>query len=301
VVQWSRTVGVVATALLTASLTAGCTKAGPSTGAGSSKGAPAPSTYRQYVALGDSYTAGPYVPTTDAAQGCLRSDGNYPSLVARRLAVRRLTDVSCSGARTRDLHRPRPTFGDTVVPPQLDALRKGTDLVTVGIGGNDFALFGTLVGTCAGLGTTDPTGAPCTDQLDSQGVELGDRVARIERRVAAALREVRRRSPSARVLLVGYPRLVSPGRSCPGLLPFADGDLPTVQAAAAFLSRSMARAARAAGVEYVDMHQASRDHDICARDPWVNGQFTNFELALAYHPLPAGMRAVADRVVEQLS
>ena len=50
-------------------------------------------TYRSYVALGDSYTAAPLVPSTDTSNGCLRSSGNYPSLVAaampRRAAARR--------------------------------------------------------------------------------------------------------------------------------------------------------------------------------------------------------------------
>ena len=40
---------------------------------------------QRYVALGDSFTSGPLVPTTDLADGCLRSDGNYPSLLATSL------------------------------------------------------------------------------------------------------------------------------------------------------------------------------------------------------------------------
>ena len=38
-----------------------------------------------YVALGDSFTAAPYVPSTSLADGCFRSDGNYPQLVAAEL------------------------------------------------------------------------------------------------------------------------------------------------------------------------------------------------------------------------
>ena len=33
----------------------------------------------RYVALGDSYSAGPLIPTTDLAGGCARSDHNYPT------------------------------------------------------------------------------------------------------------------------------------------------------------------------------------------------------------------------------
>jgi hypothetical protein len=41
-----------------------------------------------YVALGDSYTAAPLVPNqVGMPLGCARSDHDYPSLVARALAV----------------------------------------------------------------------------------------------------------------------------------------------------------------------------------------------------------------------
>ena len=39
-------------------------------------------TYHHYVAMGDSYTAAPFVPLTDVAYGCFRSSNNYPKLVA---------------------------------------------------------------------------------------------------------------------------------------------------------------------------------------------------------------------------
>ena len=56
----------------------------------------------QYVALGDSYTAAPLVPVTDVANGCFRSDHNYPALAAKALGAE-LEDRSCGGARTADL------------------------------------------------------------------------------------------------------------------------------------------------------------------------------------------------------
>ena len=40
-----------------------------------------------YVALGDSYTAAPFVPLTDVASGCYRSSNNYPRLLAAALHI----------------------------------------------------------------------------------------------------------------------------------------------------------------------------------------------------------------------
>jgi len=44
----------------------------------------------------------------------------------------------------------------------------------------------------------------------------------------------------------------------------------------------------------------SRGHEVCSPDPWVNGSRTKQGVALAYHPLEAGMRAVAKQVVAQV-
>lgn len=271
--------------------------AGPTPPATSAGG----TTYHRYVALGDSFTAAPYVPRTALAQGCLRSSGNYPALLAERLDVRELVDVSCSGADTTDLFRPQNTFRHTTVPAQLDALTAGTDLVTLGIGGNDLDLFATLLQTCIAVRGVDPSGAPCEDRLSGQGVDLTAQVATIRDRVVTALRRIRRRAPHATVLLVGYPRLVPTRGGCPRLLPLARGDYRLARRVQRGLEQALRAAARVTGTGYVSMYGASRGHDICADDPWVNGQFTDQTAALAFHPFSAEMTAVADRVADRLT
>ena len=63
---------------------------------------------QRYVALGDSYAAGPLVPIpTGEPAGCLRSNQNYPSVVARELGVADFHDVSCSGATTENVTGPQ--------------------------------------------------------------------------------------------------------------------------------------------------------------------------------------------------
>jgi lysophospholipase L1-like esterase len=294
-----RSVVLGATAAL---LLGGCTSGSslenpqpPAVGAAS----PGPS-YERYVALGDSFTAGPYVPNTDLADGCLRSSGNYPALVAERLDVDDFVDVSCSAADTADLVEPQNTFRDTTVPAQLDAVTAGTDLVTLGIGGNDLDLFGTLLQTCIRLRGVDPDGTPCGDYLDTQGTDLDAQVDQIGDRVAGALRRIQRRAPDATVLLVNYPRLTPPRGTCPALLPLARGDYRLAGDVARALSQAMSRAAERTGAELVDVYDSSRGHDICSDDPWVNGRTTDQSRALAFHPFAAQMQAVADLVVEQL-
>ena len=82
------------------------------------------------------------MPVTDVAKGCFRSSNNYPSVVAKKLGAV-LDDRSCGGARTADFRRNQ--FPD--VPAQLTAVKPGVDLVTIGVGGNDEAVFSRLVNT----------------------------------------------------------------------------------------------------------------------------------------------------------
>ncbi len=265
-----------------------------------STGGTSPGDVDRYVALGDSFTAAPLVPTTDVAGGCFRSDHNYPSLVAERLDVGTFVDVSCSGADTTDLTGRQSTVQDATVPPQLRAVTPATDLVTLGIGGNDFDLFHTLVATCAQLRPQDPSGSPCADDLANRGVDLVAQTRKIADRVATSLRRIRQRAPRARVLLVGYLRLVPSSGRCADL-PLARGDYAYGVRLSHALDTALARAARRTGVGFVDLYAASKGHDVCSDDPWVNGRRTLQGEALAFHPFAEGMESAADRVVAALS
>ena len=269
---------------------------GPSDPGPSDAGAPA---FERYVALGDSYTAAPYVPQTSLADGCLRSDGNYPAILAQRLGVATLVDVSCSGATTNDLVEPQRVYEDHTVHPQLDALTPATDLVTVGLGGNDEELFQTFVGVCTSV-AGDLSGSPCTEQLVQQGVDLDVSVDQVRENLVGALEAVQERAPDATVVLVGYPHIVPVRDGCTAL-PLAEGDLDLAREMTVELDRAMAAAADEAGVLYAATRPATRGHDICGEEPWVNGAARDRSRALEYHPFAEGQRAVADVVARVLS
>jgi lysophospholipase L1-like esterase len=253
---------------------------------------------QRYVALGDSFTAAPLVPVTDVADGCFRSDGNYPSLLAARLDLD-LTDVSCSGATTDHLVRWQRTVQDASVPPQLRAVDRNTDLVTIGIGGNDLGLFATLVQTCLGLRAQDPGGAPCAHS--TEGRRLLASTPRIGDNVQRALERVQHKAPQARVVLVGYPRIAPPEGTCPQLLPFATGDVAFGDDVLRAIDAAMSDAAESAGVDYLDLYRASAGHDVCSAEPWVNGRRTEAGVAAAYHPLASGAEATATLLEELLA
>ncbi|MDO9377553.1 MAG: SGNH/GDSL hydrolase family protein [Nocardioidaceae bacterium] len=270
---------------------------------------PAPTTsatpggaYDQYVALGDSYTSGPFVPLVRLDPvGCARSTSNYPAYVAELLRVGSYTDVSCQGAETADMTATQDTgFGTNV--PQLDAVTADTDLVTLGIGGNDFGIFAQLTQTCSRLAQQDPAGAPCRASFERGGTDtLLGRTEEVGDRVAAVLAEVARRAPDAEVVVVGYPRILPASGTCP-TVPFAAGDYAWASDVERSLNGSLRRAAEGSGATYVDTFGPSREHSACAGDDaWINGSELDAERALSFHPFREGMQATASEVVEALT
>jgi len=255
-----------------------------------------------YVALGDSFTSGAGLPQTRRDAGlCDQSSLNYPHLVAKAVGAQ-LTDVSCGGATTENGTQPQPRGdGSAPWPPQLDAVTEAADLVTVGLGGNDFSWYLGVMFSCTSAAGLDPNGNPCEQQGTSPASDITALPAQIGTRVEALLTEAHRRAPDARVLLVGYPQLVPAHGTCPEL-PLATGDYPFVRAQWAALDDAMRRAAAAAGATFVDVLGPSEGHDICAgADAWVNGATTVPGVAASYHPLAAGQAAVAELVQRALA
>ncbi|MGH8880323.1 MAG: SGNH/GDSL hydrolase family protein [Stackebrandtia sp.] len=255
----------------------------------------------RYVALGDSFVAGPLVPNqTGSPAGCFRSDSNYPSLVAEQLGVDEFVDVSCSGATTEDFFNTQSTpIGDN--DPQLDALAPETTLVSFGIGGNDIG-FGEILLACAGGGAVDPFGTPCQDKyVDSDtGVdELRTRIAETRPKVAEVFAEIATRAPNARVVVAGYPATMPETEGCWPKVTIAEKDVPYLDGVEQDLNAMLAGTAAAAGATYVDNYQ--RGHDVCSPrdDRWVEGIIPT-KPAFPVHPNADGMQAMATNITNTL-
>ncbi|HEX5145620.1 MAG TPA: SGNH/GDSL hydrolase family protein, partial [Conexibacter sp.] len=176
----------------------------------------------RYVALGDSYTAGPLIPNQSLNPlGCLRSDHNYPHLVQPGLTTASLSDVSCSGATTDDMFNAQSTEAGTN-PPQLNALTADTRVVTLGIGGNDIGFSGIVV-NCARLNPFDP----CKDDYVHGAVDdISVRIAATAPKVDAVIAAIHARAPSAKVHVVGYPTILpATGSGCWPSVPILPTDV----------------------------------------------------------------------------
>ena len=253
----------------------------------------------RYVALGDSFTAGPLIPNQLADPlGCLRSNRDYPHRVAARLSPAAFRDVSCSGADTGDMTAPQNvTPGPN--PPQLDALDASTSLVTIGIGGNDIGFSG-IIESCV---TLVPWNTPCRDTYTAGGTdELSRRIAETGPKVATTLAAIRARSPQATLVVVGYPTILpNSGIGCWPAVPIGWGDVSYLRAKHRELNAMLAGQAAAAGASYVDTYTPSIGRDACASSSrrWVE-PLVPATLAAPFHPNARGMQGMADAVVARL-
>jgi lysophospholipase L1-like esterase len=249
-----------------------------------------------YVALGDSYTAGPVIPTQQTnPAGCLRSDHNYPHLVAMSLNGALLRDVSCSGAITDDMTQSQSVQGGSN-PPQFNALDPNTQAVSLTIGGNDIG-FVSIAENCS---SPVNAGTPCQDKYVVHGDDtIADRIAATAPKVAAVLQGIRDRAPHAKVFLLGYLDILPDnGVGCYPQMPITDGDVPYLRDKEKQLNTMLQNTAVANNDVYVDTYQQSIGRDACQLPTvrWVE-PVVPVNPAAPIHPNAAGMHATANMLL----
>jgi lysophospholipase L1-like esterase len=224
-----------------------------------------------YVALGDSYSSGVGTGVYDPASGaCARSPLSYPPLWATEHHPASFTFAACSGARIAD-----------VLNNQISALRSGTDLVTITIGGND-AGFATVLQICT-TATSDHT---CTAMVDAAEVFV---LFALPIRLAQTYAAIRHAAPHARVIVLGYPRLFDLVQSC------TDAHAPNVNRrtklnqGADLLDGVIKSVSQRFGFTFGDVRDQFASHGVCSADPWINGPSGPTSGGL-YHPTQIGYR-----------
>ena len=250
-----------------------------------------PSGRLNYVALGDSFAAAPGVPAPASPAGCRKSTNDYPSVLARRLAASKFTDVTCSGAITENITDRAQQTKNGMVGRQIDAVRASTDLITITIGANDVG----LAADAEGCEVKAPNPASCTE-----GFVAGD-VDRISAGIDGHVRgwsmlidELHAEAPKARIVFVGYGTLIRAGGCFPGQ-PVLPHDSDYLQAKLNELDDRQRQLADDKGIEYFDARPMSQGHDICAppADRYIEGYGVTSP-AVPLHPTAFGATAVGD-------
>ncbi|MEV4131714.1 SGNH/GDSL hydrolase family protein [Dactylosporangium sp. NPDC049742] len=220
----------------------------------------------RYVALGDSYASGVGADSYTAESGsCQRSTNAYPALYNTNVKPASYRSVACSGATTTD-----------VINTQLSALSSTTTLVSVTIGGNDIG-FSSIMTTCVLYGETDCIAAvqAAEDKVRSQ----------LPAKLASVYNGIKSRSPSARVVVVGYPVFYQLGTFCVGL---SANSRAKINEGINLLDDVTRTAAATAGFTFADVRSVFVGHQLCSYgEKWLHAlNYAN--LGISYHPTAAG-------------
>ncbi|MBO0767975.1 MAG: SGNH/GDSL hydrolase family protein [Solirubrobacterales bacterium] len=248
---------------------------------------------QNYVSLGDSYTSasGVLPPAAGAPLDCTQSAVNYPHLTAKALGLA-LTDRSCGGATTADMTTKQ--FPDQ--QPQFNALSDSTNVVTIGIGGNDNNTFLDSLLDCGSTDLADGLniGAPCKA---TYGNKFADNIAKDEPVLQSAFAQIHTQAPNAKVFVVGYPDILPQSGNCWPFMPLTTGDTAYLNGVEQDLNSSLKQAAAANGDTYVDTYTPSIGHDACQPESnrWVEQPVPD-SVAAPVHPNTKGEAADAQAV-----
>jgi lysophospholipase L1-like esterase len=239
---------------------------------GPARSAPAATGDDRYVALGDSFSSGVGTGSYTLSRSCGRSTYAYPSLVSRQRPKTALTFVACAGATTTSLMR-----------TQIRSVSRGTDIVTLTIGGNDIG-FGSLIVEC--------TLSDCSKALNRTRSRL---TSVLRPRLDIVYRAIERRAPDARVVVLGYPRMFSRSgcQDTPGINSIERSSANRLVDA---LDRLIASRATAFGFTYKSAIASFTGHATCSSNAWVNG-LDLASVSESYHPNRKGQRAGYTRLV----
>ncbi|WP_036961781.1 SGNH/GDSL hydrolase family protein [Promicromonospora kroppenstedtii] len=248
-----RLLSIVATIAATTLATVGLvtTPAEPSYAAGES-----------YVALGDSYSSGTGTRSYIAdGTECLRSTYAYASLTAAARGYS-LNFRACSGAVVAD-----------VTSTQLSALGTGTRHVTISVGGNDAGFADVLTECALPAWASDCAGAVGAARTFISGTLPG--------RLNTLYAAIRTRAPSAKVVVVGYPKIFM-GEDCNVATFFSPEDETALNNAVVLINSVTQTAASARGFTFVNPVSRFTGHAVCDSTEWING-FSN-PVQESYHP-----------------
>ncbi|MGW3953858.1 SGNH/GDSL hydrolase family protein [Streptomyces sp. NPDC004752] len=218
-----------------------------------------------YVALGDSYSAGVGAGGYISSSGsCDRSTNAYPYLWNAAHAPSSFAFNACSGART-----------DDVLASQLGSLNSSTGLVSLSVGGND-AGFADVMTTC--VLSSDST---CLSRINTARAYIG---STLPGKLDAVYSAIRSKAPSARVVVIGYPRFYKLGTTCVGL---SETKRSAINDAADAMDNAIAQRAAAHGFVFGDVRTTFSGHELCSGSSWLHS-VNLLDIGTSYHPTAAG-------------
>lgn len=295
----------------------------------------APGTWQpgnRYIALGDSFASGEgvgnYYQGTDKINinMCHLSKSSYPFLLNSLLRLDAVNSVACSGAKIQNI------TGEEVVDDSLEredrsnqykerqldvSLMEWTpgrllqseyvkenkpDIITVSISGNDMN-FGSVVERCVNPLQKEQT---CFVSRTERAKLVNNMTDQYERLVGVFKELQRSARLGARIYAIGYPSTVKVGGKCDLNVGANSDEVEFLDAYTTYANIVIRKAARRAGVTYVDMTTSLWGYRLCEGLPHAMNGFTlyrrpekKFIHPHSYHPNQFGHALFAMHIREQ--
>ncbi|MBW3569333.1 SGNH/GDSL hydrolase family protein [Candidatus Parcubacteria bacterium] len=288
-----------------------------------------------YLGLGDSFAAGEgayiYKPGTDVTtplNKCHLSLGSYPLLIGQKLGFSTYNSVACSGAKLKDIYSPNEEYYNENDSQAKSKDKKDFDLeilnnflpgyriqesfvvkylpknITVSVGGNDVG-FGKLVAKCAFF----------FEDCLSERRERADMVKVINDRyypLVDTYQRLKAKASGGTVNVIGYPQITSEDAQCELNVRLSKEELVVTTQLVKYLNSVIEKAAKRAGVVYVDVSEALNGHRLCedknkaqAVNGLTHGNDKFFDIGPianeSYHPNHLGQKLLEKKILAKTS
>ncbi len=287
-----------------------------------------------YLGLGDSFASGQgawnYLPGTDTSVNhCHLSAHSYPLRLNADLFGSSGHSVACSGATTHDVGNMAAGYTGQASDQRSAAEREadGSEVsllhdfspgylaqqqfvesyqpgfISLQIGGNDVG-FGAMLLRCMSPRSSlkSPNPNNCYSDYEDR-LEVEQSINRTYPQLVALYQQLRRASPRSRIYIIGYPQIIAGNASCGLNVHVTFGDIEFARDATNYLNSVLQKAAKAAGVTFVDISTALAGHELCGSSvPAVNGITAgNDALGLlgqeSFHPNALGHELIAQAIL----
>lgn len=292
------------------SLSVGSNVGVPGRWAWNMRGGAVPSTY---VALGDSFQSGEGAYRyEDSGNACHRSQNAYPyRLVNSGLVPYALDFKACSGAKIADVDEGGNFQNERA---QVDALADSTELVTLGIVGNDLN-FGSIIKQCViqgGASLALPLTSPVNACRDWRGSAVRESLTSLENgklrgELDGLYTNVRSKARNAKVVVFTYPQFFNEPSTTRGqlarlLVPcqaIRGSDQSWINDSISRANAAISSLARSKGFRVVDLTGAFslQNRGICSSNPAMNGIVWTSKGRVAnesFHPNSDGHEIICD-------
>lgn len=261
----------------------------------------APPPKADYVALGDSYTAGTgagaaYRP---AGVACWQSHPGYVDVASKTGRLNLVANAACHGAA---LATSSPAYDTAIITPTVEQqlmglvltqkISRDTELVSITAGANDLG-FSSVLGACAFF--NQPVCADAVAQATSPAA-LGLLGGGLARTYAA----IHQQAPNAKIAVMGYPLLFD-STSLYEPIPAAHQEL--INEATFKVNATLESAVTAANLtyqanaQYVDVSTLFAGHAVNSADPWIVLDGRQPPPDYNFHPNKAGHRAYSSALL----